>query len=97
MKYWTVRSELQRKKGSDSKLTYVEVQAMLDDYDEEAEVSDYMAVVLNFGFLTMLLGLTKSDLAVVLSSQAAEVWCRGAVHLHAVLHHEPAHEAALGL
>ncbi|CAK9044383.1 unnamed protein product [Durusdinium trenchii] len=53
MMYWTVRKELQRKKSDDGKLSYVEVQAMLADYDEEAEVSDYLQVVLNFGFLSM--------------------------------------------
>ena len=51
--YWTIRKEVERKKSSDSILSYVEVQAMLKDYDEESEVSDYMQAVLNFGFLSM--------------------------------------------
>lgn len=51
--FWTIQKEVKRKKSSESLLSYVEVQAMLSDYDEAAEVSDYMQAVLNFGFLSM--------------------------------------------
>ncbi|CAJ1379765.1 unnamed protein product [Effrenium voratum] len=49
----TVHNELKRKKDQNKLLTYLEVQGMLAEYDEAAEVEDFMQVALNFGFLSM--------------------------------------------
>mmetsp|Transcript_24607 Transcript_24607/g.55391 ORF Transcript_24607/g.55391 Transcript_24607/m.55391 type:complete len:755 (-) Transcript_24607:121-2385(-) len=53
--YWSLRSEMKRKKDKNSgaKLSYLELQAMAPAYENADETADYMAMVMNFGFISM--------------------------------------------
>ncbi|CAJ1335971.1 unnamed protein product [Effrenium voratum] len=49
---WSVKAALRNKKGS-SMITFLEVQALMSEFDVATEVDDFMQIVLSFGFLAM--------------------------------------------
>ncbi|CAE7334670.1 unnamed protein product [Symbiodinium natans] len=52
MTYKTVWSEL-RNRRQNRNLTYLELQAMMPEYDEAEQIEEYMQLALNFGFISM--------------------------------------------
>jgi len=55
-----IASQAQGPSDTELLLSYIEVQAMLSEYDETEEIADYMQIVTNYGFIVMFGALCPS-------------------------------------